>query len=1042
MGVFDFILKPIQNLLGEVLGFLTGADFDEQDQASGVLVNKQSNIDPIPVVYGRRKVGGVRAFISTGGGTKNEYLYIALVLSEGQIDAVEEIYINDTISTDSKYSGLVSTQVFLGSDDQTYSTLLAGADSTWGANHRLRGVAYLAIRLKYDQDVFGGIPDIQCVIRGKRIYDPRKDSTSSVYDSGLGVSSHRSDDPTTWQWSNNPALCLRDYLTNARYGKGLNESLIDESSFATSADFLESKETQHTTPITVDGNYPAGSTSINLAGNFTWIQIGNWLQFAGSNDIFQVGGSIYGAGSITLEDATTFALTNGQSVDTIQNIYECNAVIDTGNKLFENVKTMLQGMRGLMPFSNGVYSLIIDRDVASTFDLTPDNITSDITVQTQGKDKKYNRVTVKFTNPDANWQSDSVIYPEAGSAEETQFLSQDNGEELAKTVTMNTITNKYSAKDIAKIICLASRQNELTVKVTATSEALEIAVADVVRLEHPSMGWIDDGVTDARKKFRVVGMQLKEDGEVDLTLQEYNNGIYPWVTGDEIDSGVDTILPDPFDVAPPTNLNAVETTVIESDGTVLPAMKVTWTAADDAFVDEYEVQLDNTTSSTKQNFFTSATELLISPIRVGQSYTVSVRSINSIGSRSAFVVYNFGTASGDTTAPGVPTGTSADGGFKQITVSWTNPTDSDFKHVKLQVSTNGSTWTDLGVSDSESFVHYIDGFGITRYYRVASVDFSDNVSAYTSSFIGTTDFVDADSFTQNVEDLFANANVKQVDVVSTLPASGAYTGQVVFLTTDNKLYRWTGSAWTAAVPTSDLTGTITETQITDGAISTPKLDANAVTANKIAGNTITGDKIVANTITGGLLATAGIITTAAQITDAVITNAKIENGAITTAKIGDLQVETIKIKDNAVTIPEGVDASHNGNIGTTFTELTNNGSSARVSISWPSGERPEAVICGAFAGFKGENVAGTSAAEGTGQIRIRAEGGQGSVFQITPTVGNSFLAGFGGDITTLGHFALTTQTSPMEFYVECNMSTAAATREVEGWGLFVLGAKK
>jgi hypothetical protein len=42
MGLFDFILKPIQNLLGEVLGFLTGADFDGQDQSSGVLVNKQS----------------------------------------------------------------------------------------------------------------------------------------------------------------------------------------------------------------------------------------------------------------------------------------------------------------------------------------------------------------------------------------------------------------------------------------------------------------------------------------------------------------------------------------------------------------------------------------------------------------------------------------------------------------------------------------------------------------------------------------------------------------------------------------------------------------------------------------------------------------------------------------------------------------------------------------------------------------------------------------------------------------------------------------
>lgn len=1037
MGLFDFILKPIQNLLGEVLGFLTGTDFDEQDQSSGVLVNKQSNIDPIPVVYGRRKVGGVRAFISTGGGKKNEFLYMALILSEGQIDGVEEVYINDTISTDSKFSGLVQTQVFTGADDQASSTLLAGADATWGANHRLRGVAYLAVRLKYDQDVFGGIPDVQCVIRGKRVYDPRKDSTSAVYDSELGVATHRNDTPATWQWSNNPALCLRDYLKSSRYGKGLADSLIDDESFAASADFLESKETQHTTPITVDGNYGVGSTVINLAGTFTSIQIGSFLQFGSITDIFQVNGTIFGAGGLTLSTPLTTAITNGMSVDTIQNIYECNAVIDTGKKLFDNVKIMLQGMRGLMPFSNGVYSLIIDRDVSSTFDLTPDNITSDITVQTQGKDKKYNRVTVKFTNPTANWQSDSVIYPEAGSSDETQFLTEDNGEELAKTITMNTITSKYSAKDIAKIICLASRQNELTVKVTATSEALAIAVADVVTLEHPSLGWTGA----AKKQFRVIGMQLKDDGEVSLTLQEYNNGIYPWVTGDEIYSGIETVLPDPFQVEPPTNLNVVETTVIESDGSVLPALKATWTAADDAFVDQYEIRLNNTTSSTVQSFLTSAEELLMSPVRVGQSYTVSVRSINALGSRSSFVVYNFGTASGDTTAPASPTNTDANGGFKQITVSWSNPTDADFKHVKLQVY-NGSAWTDLGLSDSESFVHFIDGHGITRYYRLASVDFSNNVSAYTSSFSGTTDFVDSDSFTQNVDDLFANANVKQVDVVSSLPSSGEYTGQVVFLTGDNKLYRWTGSAWTAAVPSTDLTGEITETQISDLAISTPKLAAGAITTGKLDAGNINANVLTANTITGGLLATAGIITTAAQIEDLVVENAAIANGAITTAKIGNLQVETIKIKDNAVTIPEGVDGVHNGDVAGSFVELTANGSSARVTISWSSGETPEAVIVGAYAGFQGSAGDGSGGAQGTGGLRVRAEGGQGNNFTITPSVGASFLQGFGGPIVVVGQFAITNQQSPLEFFVEAKMDSTASKREIGGWGLFVLGAKK
>ena len=232
------------------------------------------------------------------------------------------------------------------------------------------------------------------------------------------------------------------------------------------------------------------------------------------------------------------------------------------------------------------------------------------------------------------------------------------------------------------------------------------------------------------------------------------------------------------------------------------------------------------------------------------------------------------------------------------------------------------------------------------------MDFSGNTSGFSGSDSGTTTFVDTGEFSQGVQDLFANANVKQVDVVSSLPSSGDYTGQVVFLTTDNQLYRWTGSAWTAAVPSTEITGQltnaqlaaidaakldgqITTTQITDDAITTPKInagavssaeiaagaivadkiasnavttakiEAGAVTANEIAGATITGNKIVANTITGGLLSTAGIITSSAQIDDALITNAKIENGAITTAKIGSLAVETAKIANNAVTIPDG-----------------------------------------------------------------------------------------------------------------------------------------
>jgi len=81
-----------------------------------------------------------------------------------------------------------------------------------------------------------------------------------------------------------------------------------------------------------------------------------------------------------------------------------------------------------------------------------------------------------------------------------------------------------------------------------------------------------------------------------------------------------------------------------------------------------------------------------------------------------------------------------------------------------------------------------------------------------------------------------------IRIVDTLPATGE-EGDVVFLTTESKLYRWTGSEWTAAVETVELVGQITETQITDDAISTPKLRANAVTANEIAANAVTADSL-------------------------------------------------------------------------------------------------------------------------------------------------------------------------------------------------------
>ena len=223
MGLFDFV-GDVFDFVGDVFGEVVSwfVDIPEppqyEDNYRGTLLNKQSNLAQIPVIYGQRKIGGTRVFVETSG-SDNEYLYICLVLCEGEIQAIDDVYINDIISTDSKFTGLVTIDKKLGTDDQTASTTLTPAPS-WTADHRLRGVAYLGLRFKWDRDVFGSIPEVTAVVRGKKVYDPR--TATTVY-------------------RTNPAICMLDYMRNSRYGKGLPDTAFESgfTSWAAAANLCD-----------------------------------------------------------------------------------------------------------------------------------------------------------------------------------------------------------------------------------------------------------------------------------------------------------------------------------------------------------------------------------------------------------------------------------------------------------------------------------------------------------------------------------------------------------------------------------------------------------------------------------------------------------------------------------------------------------------------------------------------------------------------------------------------------------------------------------
>jgi hypothetical protein len=213
--VFKAIVKPFSSILGDVISWLIPMpDMPDLDsQARGSLVNKQSNIEQVPVIYGERRVGGTIVFVETSG-SNNTYLYMCLILAEGEVDNIGDIYIDDVLlEVGSVHYSHVLIDKKVGTDAQTASTVLTAAPS-WGATDTLNGIAYLGIRLTYNQDVFTSIPTINAVVRGRKVYDPRTTNTA---------------------YSNNPALCLRDYLTNDRYGKGLPVLAIDDTTFSQAA---------------------------------------------------------------------------------------------------------------------------------------------------------------------------------------------------------------------------------------------------------------------------------------------------------------------------------------------------------------------------------------------------------------------------------------------------------------------------------------------------------------------------------------------------------------------------------------------------------------------------------------------------------------------------------------------------------------------------------------------------------------------------------------------------------------------------------------
>jgi hypothetical protein len=185
------------------IGVLSGliAQSSLRDQDAKFRANRLSMLDPLPVIYGERLIGGIVVDYRLSG-EDNKLLYIVLAVCHGSrdgsgIEGFGEIYFNGELVVDAtgapdmgfsgdgvedRWNNKVRWGVAYGRADQPLHPALFFLSNTvpnftgrWRDTASGAGIAYLIFELENDPETFRGVPVITVVVRGARVWDPRTD---------------------------------------------------------------------------------------------------------------------------------------------------------------------------------------------------------------------------------------------------------------------------------------------------------------------------------------------------------------------------------------------------------------------------------------------------------------------------------------------------------------------------------------------------------------------------------------------------------------------------------------------------------------------------------------------------------------------------------------------------------------------------------------------------------------------------------------------------------------------------------------------------
>jgi hypothetical protein len=421
-------------------------------------VTNKGSVEPRQILYGETRTPGTLVYYGGSSTFDNlhpdiTYLWFVIVWAAHESEELSDHWLDTRLvpAADIGSDGAVSTAAFqgggvsrlsihrhLGDTAQFVDQYLQAAFEEWDATHIGTGLTYSAFRLDRDATVYpSGAPNTFFALgKWRKLYDPRKDSTNG------GSGSHRVDDAGTWEWSNNAALAIRDYITGGsivysgtpdkRLGVGELDSRIDD-------------------PFTI--------AAANICDETVLIPSGSQAR------------------------------------------YTCDTQLSCSTVHLDNLRILQSSLAGHVSYTGGKYRIFAGAYISPSVTITGDDVLDKVDVSTHptGADL-YNTVVGTFFDEDREWIQNA--YP---VITDPTYVSDDGITANKKLDLLATRTN-YRCQRMAIQTLRKSRNKTFVQFAGLSPKAMDIGEWETFYVTIPEYGWVAMVFTCLTWKFLPSGL--------------------------------------------------------------------------------------------------------------------------------------------------------------------------------------------------------------------------------------------------------------------------------------------------------------------------------------------------------------------------------------------------------------------------------------------------------------------------------------------------------------------------------------------------------